>query len=294
MLSTEDTTNSSGPVSPGTLYVVATPIGNLADIGARAVDVLRSVSLIAAEDTRHSRPLLQHFGISTPLMSLHEHNEDRRVPELLSRLRQGETVALISDAGTPLLSDPGFVLVRAAREGGIAVSPVPGPSAITAALSAAGLPTDSFLFAGFLPPRGKARRERLRELKEAGCTAVVFESTHRILDALHDIVAELGPEQPLVVARELTKRFETFLRGGAGAVLRQLEEDANQRRGEFVIMLGFDKPASDDKPALGHCLEVLLEELPVKQAAALAARISGASRNEAYQAALKIRDKAQG
>ena len=274
----------------GILYVVATPIGNLDDISARALATLEQVALIAAEDTRHSKNLLNHFGVKAQLISLHEHNENKRYPEILERLQQGENVALISDAGTPLLNDPGFVLVRAAREAGITVSPIPGPSAITAALSAAGLPTDTFVFAGFLPAKSKSRRQRLSELQAFGCTVVVFESTHRILGALQDIIAELGANQVVVLARELTKRFETFLFGTAETVLQQLEQDSDQRRGEFVLLLSFEKNEQDNKPELRHCLEVLLKELPVKQAAALAAKLQGGSKNEAYELALEIND----
>lgn len=273
----------------GTLYIVATPIGNLDDISCRAAEVLDRVDLIAAEDTRHSKHLLNHLGVQARLLSLHEHNEGQRFEEVIECLQRGEDVALISDAGTPLLNDPGFVLVRAAREAGLQVCPIPGPSAITAALSAAGLPTDQFVFAGFLPAKSKARRQRLQELKAMGCTAVVFESTHRILGALEDIVAGLGAKQKVVLARELTKRFETFLYGDADAVMAQLTEDPDQQRGEFVVLLGFEKAEEDRSPQLRHSLEVLLQELPLKQAASLAAKINGVAKNEAYQLALTIK-----
>lgn len=276
-------------MNQGTLYVVATPIGNLGDIGARAVEVLRAAALIAAEDTRHSKPLLEQLGVDTAMQSLHEHNERRRVAGLIDRLQAGEDIALISDAGTPLISDPGFVLVRAARAEGIPVVPVPGPCAVTAALSAAGLPTDAFFFGGFLPAKSGARRTRLEQLAEYGCTVVLYEAPHRIVETLRAVVEALGPGQPVVAARELTKRFETFLTGTAAEVLERMEADANQQRGEFVLMLGFDEPARSEQPMLRHCLEVLLEDLPVKQAAALAARLSGESRNRAYALALEIR-----
>ncbi len=271
------------------LYVIATPIGNLGDISERALQILREVNVIAAEDTRHSKPLLNHFGISKPLVSLHEHNENSRAEELLNRLQNGENIALISDAGTPLLSDPGFVLVRMAHENNITVSPIPGPSAITAALSAAGLPTNTFYFAGFLAAKQKARRQQLLELSELGCTVVLFESTHRILDLLSDIESQLGTDQKIVLGRELTKRFETILSGNAADLLDKLKTDTNQQRGEFVVLLSFDKKSDSDELELSNCLKVLLEELPVKQAAKLAAKITGANRNQAYELALDLK-----
>lgn len=273
------------------LYVVATPIGNLGDISNRALEILRTVDIIAAEDTRYSKALLNHFGITTPLLSMHEHNEGERVAEIIARLQQGEHIALISDAGTPLLSDPGFLLVREARQRGITVSPVPGPSAITTALSAAGLPTNAFYFAGFLAAKQNARREQLQKLSHVGCTVIVFESTHRILDLLSDIVAVLGMEQKLVLARELTKRFETFLSGSAIELQQILRQDENQRRGEFVVMLAFEEEVPAAEPELMRCLSVLLEELPVKQAAKLAAKLTGARKNQAYELAVKLKDQ---
>jgi 16S rRNA (cytidine1402-2'-O)-methyltransferase len=276
---------------PAVLYVIATPIGNLGDISARALEILRNVELIAAEDTRHSKALLSHYGIVTPLISLHEHNEAERVAEVIQRLQQGQSIALISDAGTPLLSDPGYMLVRAAHEHSIRISPVPGPSAITAALSAAGLPTHAFYFAGFLPARQKARCAQLQELSLLNCTVVIFESTHRILDLFADVVAQLGPEQKVVIARELTKRFETILSGTAAELLQKLKDDEDQQRGEFVVLLAFEeKPAISDRE-LQRCLNVLLEELPVNQAAKLAAKLTGTNKNQAYELAVKLKDK---
>lgn len=276
----------------GTLYVVATPIGNLSDITARALETLRWVDCIAAEDTRHSKSLLQHFGIDKPLISLHEHNERQRVTEIIQRLQAGDNIALVSDAGTPLLSDPGYVLVNRARTAGLPVIPVPGASAITAALSAAGLPTDRFLFAGFAPAKSAARRETLRELVAWTCTVVLFESAHRIVDLLTDLGEVLNDaddgERRVVIARELTKRFETFLQGNSRELLSRLQNDPDQQRGEFVVLLqgAPKKEANDD--ALKACLAVLLEELPVKQAANLAAKLTGAKRNAAYQMALHM------
>jgi 16S rRNA (cytidine1402-2'-O)-methyltransferase len=279
----------------GTLYVVATPIGNLGDITARALETLRSVDWIAAEDTRHSKSLLQHFGIDKPLISLHEHNERQRVAEIIQRLQDGDNVALVSDAGTPLLSDPGYVLVSRARAAGLPVTPVPGASAITAALSAAGLPTDRFLFAGFTPAKSQARREALRELVVRTCTVVLFESSHRIVDLLTDLREVLDDagdgERRVVIARELTKRFETFLSGSSGELLSRLQDDPDQQRGEFVVLLQGAPQKETDDDALKACLTVLLEELPVKQAANLAAKLTGAKRNTAYQVALEIQNQ---
>lgn len=277
----------------GTLYVVATPIGNLGDITARALETLRFVDLVAAEDTRHSKSLLQHFGIDKPLISLHEHNERQRVAEIVQRLQAGNNVALISDAGTPLLSDPGYVLVSQVRAAGLPVSPVPGVSAIIAALSAAGLPTDRFLFAGFTPAKSQARREMLRELVVQKCTVVLFESSHRIIDLLEDLSAVLAEtpgdgERRVVIAREITKRFETFLSGTTGELLSVLQNDPDQQRGEFVVLLQGAPHKGADDDALKACLAVLLEELPVKQASNLAARLTGAKRNAAYQMALEM------
>lgn len=283
---------------PGTLYIVATPIGNLGDITARALETLRFVDLIAAEDTRHSRSLLQHFGIEKPLISLHEHNERQRIAELVQRLRAGMNIALISDAGTPLLSDPGYVLVSQARAAGLPVSPVPGASAITAALSAAGLPTDRFLFAGFTPAKAQARREVLRKLVIQDCTVVLFESSHRIVNLLTDLCAVLDEvgngERVVVIARELTKRFETFLSGSARELLSILQNDSDQQRGEFVVLLQPAQRMETGSDALKACLAVLLEELPVKQAANLAAKLTGAKRNAAYQLALEIQNQRKG
>ncbi len=285
-------TSNQDPMSESaTLYVIATPIGNLGDISERALQILHKVDLIAAEDTRHSKALLNHFGISTPLVSLYEHNEIARVAELITRLQNGDDIALISDAGTPLLSDPGYHLVKTAHENSITVSPIPGPSAITAALSAAGLPTDAFYFAGFPSTKQKSRRQQLLEFSKLGCTVVLFESTHRILDLLHDIVEQLGAEQKIVIARELSKRFETILSGRVSSLLEKLELDKDQQRGEFVVLLSFDKKPDDNEFELRQCLTVLLEELSVKQAAKLSAKLTGSSRKQAYDLALSLQKK---
>lgn len=271
----------------GTLYVVATPIGNRADISERARRVLAAVAVVAAEDTRHSGQLLHHYGIGARLVSLHEHNEERQVPRLLAKLEAGEDVALISDAGTPLVSDPGYRLVSACASAGVRVSPVPGPSAVMAALSVAGLPTDRFCFEGFLPSRPGPRRKALAALAGERRTLVVLESSHRILDSLRAMAETLGAERQVVVARELTKTWETVLRGSLAELAARLEADPDQRRGEFVVMLAGAPDAVSDDDALLHTLRPLLEALPVKRAAQVAARITGAPRNRLYQLALR-------
>ncbi len=277
-------------IEPGTLYVVATPIGNLGDLATRAREILGGVQRVAAEDTRHTRTLLQQFGIAAILVSLHEHNEEAACGELVERLAAGESVALVSDAGTPLLSDPGYRLVRRAREHGIAVRPVPGPSAITAALSVAGLPTDRFAFEGFLPPKSAARRRRLEALAAHTGTLVFFEAPHRILATLEDIRLVLGEERELVIARELTKRFETVLAGTAGAVHERVAADPDQQRGEIVLLVhgAPPRPATAGlEPEVARVVETLAAELPLKQAAALAAAITGEKKNRLYRHALE-------
>ncbi|MGH8353523.1 MAG: 16S rRNA (cytidine(1402)-2'-O)-methyltransferase, partial [Pseudomonas sp.] len=239
--------SAASPAAVGTLYVVATPIGNLDDISARALKVLTEVALIAAEDTRHSLRLLQHFGIATPLAACHEHNERDQGGRFLARLLAGEDVALISDAGTPLISDPGFHLVRQARAAGIAVVPVPGACALIAALSAAGLPSDRFIFEGFLPAKATARRARLEQVKEEPRTLIFYEAPHRILECLEDLERVFGGARPALLARELTKTFET-LKGLPLAELRAwVAADSNQQRGECVLLVaGWQAPEGDE------------------------------------------------
>ena len=276
----------------GVLYVVATPIGNLQDISARAIETLGRVALVAAEDTRHSRKLLGHFGIATPMMALHEHNEREQVRSLLERLAGGEDIALISDAGTPLISDPGFHLVRSAREAGLEVVAVPGPSACITALSIAGLPTDRFVFEGFLPSKHVARRKRLETLRDEPRTLVFYESSHRIAECLADMMTVFGGERPAVLARELTKTFETSRGGTLQELTDWLLGDGNQQRGEFVIIL-HGRPGRDAgelDAATRKVLEVLLEELPLKRAASLAARITGVSKNRLYDYGLELKN----
>ncbi|RAP59527.1 16S rRNA (cytidine(1402)-2'-O)-methyltransferase [Oleiagrimonas sp. MCCC 1A03011] len=269
--------------TPGTLHVVATPIGNREDISARAVEVLRSVALIAAEDTRHSKPLMTHLGVDTPLKALHEHNEDGIAQALVERLLQGEDVALISDAGTPLVSDPGYRLVRAARAAGIRVSPVPGACAAIAALSAAGLPSDRFVFEGFLPAKRGARRTRLAELASETRTLIFYESPHRVAEALADMRDAFGEAREAVLARELTKLFETVLGQPLAELAERVASDADQQRGECVLLVAGCADAAEAQLAEGRRLFALLrEELPPSKAAKLAASISGASRKALY------------
>ncbi len=273
----------------GRLFVVATPIGNLQDITLRAIETLRSVDRIAAEDTRHSRKLLQHYAIEKPMIALHDHNEDVLAARLVEQLQQGQSIALVSDAGTPLISDPGFPLVRACRESGVEVIPVPGASALIAALSVAGLPTDHFRFEGFMPRKQQARRAFLEGLLHETATLVFYESSHRIQAAMLDMVEVFGVDRQATLARELTKVYETVISASLAELRDQLAGDENQRKGEFVVMLAGAQP--QDEPGdreLDRMLGLLLEELPLKQAAALAARITGLKRNAVYQRALFI------
>jgi 16S rRNA (cytidine1402-2'-O)-methyltransferase len=276
----------------GVLYVVATPLGNLQDISARAIATLKGVARIAAEDTRHSARLLSHHGIDTPLVALHEHNEREVTPLLLGMLAAGDDLGLICDAGTPLISDPGFCLVRAAREAGIRRVPVPGPAACIAALSVAGLPTDHFVFEGFLASRPAARRRRLEELKGESRTLVFHESSHRITECVGDMADIFGGDRPAVIARELTKVYETIEDGTLATLLAWLLSDANRQRGEFVVLVQ-GGPATGENAvdeASRHVLAVLMAELPLKQAAALAAKITGRPRNALYAEALRTRN----
>ncbi len=266
-----------------TLYVVATPIGNLADLSPRAQEVLRSVAAICAEDTRHTGQLLSHFGISRPLVALHDHNEEAMAQRVVARLLAGESLAVVSDAGTPLVSDPGFRLVRAARAAGIKVSPVPGACAAIAALSVAGLPSDRFVFEGFLPAKSSARRERLQRLASETGTLVFYESSHRIAESLADMAIAFGEERPAVVARELTKLFETVLDGTLAQLLATVQADDNQRKGEFVVMVQGAADDEEGKIAEGRRLySKLNEHLPPSTAAKLAAELSGAPRKALY------------
>lgn len=267
----------------GTLFVVATPIGNLGDLSPRALETLKTVAAICAEDTRHTRQLLAHFGVDKPLVALHEHNEGDAAGPLVARLVAGESLALVSDAGTPLVSDPGFRLVRAAREAGIAVSPVPGASALVTALSVAGLPSDRFIFEGFLPAKANARRERLAALASEPRTLIFYESAHRIEEALDDAVAAFGADRRAVVARELTKLFETVLDGSLADLVQRVRADPNQRKGEFVLLVHGAGEDADAKVIEGRRLYAKLSEhLPPSTAAKVAAEWSGAPRKALY------------
>ncbi len=276
----------------GTLYVVATPIGNLSDITLRALEVLAAVDIIAAEDTRRSRGLLDRHGIDTPLTSLHEHNEEARSAELVARLTDGASVALVSDAGTPLISDPGYRLVSAAHDAGVRVVPIPGASAVPAALSVAGIATDRFVFEGFLPARANRRRERLALLAREPRTLVFFESPHRLRASLVDMRESLGASRMLTVARELTKQFETLYRGSMDKVIEAVEADRAATKGELVIVVA----GAGELPVLAgdseKVLEILGNELPPRQAARLAARLTGSDARELYRRLTDTRSKA--
>ena len=268
--------------TPGTLHVVATPIGNLGDLGARALEILGSVDAICAEDTRHTRQLLAHFGIEKALVALHQHNEDAQAAQLVSRLREGQSLALVSDAGTPLVSDPGFRLVRAVREAGLRASPVPGACAAIAALSVAGIPSDRFAFEGFLPAKAAARRERLAGLVGEPRTLIFYEASHRIEETLADLVAVFG-ERRAVLARELTKLFETVLDGDLASLQAQVAADPNQRKGEFVLVVEGAPEDADATLAEGRRVyATLCAHMKPSQAAKVAAELTGAPRKALY------------
>ena len=279
-------------VSRSTLYIVATPIGNLGDMTTRAREVLGAVDVIAAEDTRHTRQLLQAFGLQTPTIALHEHNEAQKAEGLLSELAAGKSIALVSDAGTPLISDPGFALVAAARKAGHAVVAVPGACAAIAALSVAGLPTDRFVFEGFLPAKSSARRERLRELSAEMRTLVFYEAPHRIVEVLADLAVEFGGERAATVSREITKRFETHYTGTLGDLAKRASTDVDMQRGEIVIVVGGAAPATTTLDA-DHVLHALVDELAPAQAAKIAAKLTGVKRSDLYERAVELANKAR-
>ena len=283
MIPAEEGDGGMAAVKSGTLYVVATPIGNLSDLSARAKEVLTAVSAICAEDTRHTKTLLQAFGIDKPLIALHEHNEGDIAWKLVERLKTGDSLALVSDAGTPLVSDPGYRLVREVRAAGFAVSPVPGACAAIAALSVAGIPSDRFCFEGFLPAKSSARRERLQNLAREARTLVFYESSHRIDESLVDLVAIFGTDREAVIARELTKLFETVLGDTLGSLLEKVQADENQRKGEFVIVVRGCEDDTSVALAEGQRLYAkLVEHMKPSQAAKLAAELSGAPRKSLY------------
>lgn len=274
---------------PGTLYVVATPIGNLRDISLRALDILKSADLVAAEDTRTTAVLLSAHGIEARLFAYHEHNEKSAAPALVERLLGGASVALVSDAGTPGISDPGCVLVAAARAAGIPVQPIPGASAALAVLSASGMDIPHWLFHGFLPAKAGARRKTLEDLKALPQALVFYEAPHRIQECVADLAEVLGPGRQACIGRELTKRFETLHRCTLGEAGPWLAADENRRRGEFVLLVAGAEPVPGDELAAARpVLTALLEELPASQAARLAARITGARKNRLYEEALRL------
>lgn len=284
-----DQIQPSCTTADGILYVVATPIGNLADMVPRAIETLQTVAVIAAEDTRHSARLLAHFDIKTPALAYHDHSDDQRTEQLLQRLQRGESVALISDAGTPLVSDPGYRLVRAARDLGIKVVPIPGACALIAALSAAGLPSDRFAFEGFLPAKQTARRATLQALQHDLRTLIFYEAPHRVLESVQDMSEVFGAEREMVMARELTKTFETIKNATAADLALWIAADNNQTRGEIVLLVHGAKKRSEDAmdAEVERVMVLLLEELPLKQAAGLGAKITGLKKNFLYQWALQ-------
>lgn len=279
--------------------MVATPIGNLDDITARAIKVLSQVDLIYAEDTRHSSPLLRKLGIQTRLKPLHEHNEQAQIDAIISHLRDFKSAAIITDAGTPLISDPGFRLVKACQQAGIHVAPVPGACSVIAALSVSGLPTDHFEFAGFVPGKSAARRNLFQSLKHTPHTLVLFEAPHRIIDCLQAIVAEFGEHRPVSLTRELTKRFETVIYGSASTVLETVEADTDQQKGEFVLVIGGQSETDESTTwqvdrELERTLALLLQHLPVKTASRCAAEIHGVQKRLAYDRAVQLQGKSEG
>ena len=275
----------------GKLFIVATPIGNLEDLTPRARQTLAEVDLIAAEDTRHTGRLLSHIGVKTRLLALHDHNEEQVVSKLVAVLQSGESIALVSDAGTPLLSDPGYRLVQAAHAGGIAVSPIPGPSAVTAALSVAGLPTDRFCFEGFLPAKKAARRNALETLSRETRTLVFYESVHRIADVLADLCEAFGGERAAFVGRELTKMYEQCVQDTLGSLRDKIADGSIVGKGEFVIVVaGSDAPA-ESSLEIDRLLQALAAELSAKDAARVAAEATGLKRNDLYKRLLSIRNE---
>lgn len=276
----------------GMLYVVATPIGNLADMVPRAVHTLQSVSVIACEDTRHSKKLLEHFSIDTPCIAYHDHTDQRSAHKILSRLADGNDVALISDAGTPLISDPGYRLVAQARNQGISVIPIPGACAAISALSVSGLPTDKFRFVGFLPAKPTQRQKVLETLKSVPDTLVFYEAPHRICAALNDALGAFGSERIAFMAREISKTFETYLYGTIEELLAQVSADSNQQRGEIVLVLAGNTVSNENLSADAEkIVKTLMRDLPITKAASLAAKITGDDKKQLYQLALTLQNK---
>lgn len=280
-------------ILPGSLYLVATPIGNLGDISQRAVQILAGVELIAAEDTRHSQRLLNHLGIQARCQAYHEHNEQQQAAKLIQQLEQGASIALISDAGTPLVSDPGYRLVELAHQHGIRVVPIPGACAAIAALSVAGLPTDRFAFEGFPPAKHGARLNYFKALEKEPRTLVFYESCHRIVDSLQDMRQVLGDAREITLAREITKNFETIRKTTLAELAQWVSEDADQSKGEMVLIVAGYRQTNNaehaDDPDLENLLQALVDELPLKQAAKIAARVTGINKNETYRLALALK-----
>ena len=281
----------SSSIKSGQLFIVATPIGNLSDISQRAIECLSTVDLIIAEDTRHSQKLLNHLLIKKPIVSFHNHNEHTKTTWVIEQLEQGKTIALISDAGTPLISDPGFLLVKKARLKNITITPIPGPCAIITALCASGIATDSFLFLGFLPAKQGLRQRELSQLKSQPHTLVFYESSHRIKDCLVDMKTVFGQEREMALAKELTKSYENFVYGPISHVIDWLEQDVAHQKGEFVLILEGAKNQLTPQVNLDKTLNTLLEELPIKQAAKLAAKLLDCSKNDAYKRALVLKNQ---
>lgn len=273
------------------LYIVATPIGNLADISERAIDILKQVNLIAAEDTRHSKTLLERYGINTKVCAYHEHNEDKVTQQLIEQIKSGESIALISDAGTPLINDPGYKLVAMAHDNQVQVVPIPGPSAIITALSASGLPTHKFIFEGYLPAKSDARKTRLNELQNESRTLVFYEAPHRIVESLKIMQEIFGADRRVTIARELTKQYEQIVRASMAVINEKLENEEIRIKGEFVIIVeGAEKISISDEEVL-RINQILSEKLPPKEAAGLTAKITGKKKNEVYKLALNEDEK---
>ncbi len=278
------TDETSTMVDVSTLYIVPTPIGNLGDITQRALEILQQVDIIAAEDTRHTGRLLSHFGITTRTFALHDHNEQQKADMLIEKLASGQSIALVSDAGTPLISDPGYHLVTRCRQAGVKVVPLPGPCAVITALSASGLPSDRFSFEGFLPPKSKGRRDKFTEIAADPRTLIFYESPHRIMDTLDDMLSVLGEARQVVLARELTKTYETIHGAPLGELIEWLKEDSNRIRGEMVLLIAGHRAEKEDLPLEAtKAVFLLAKELPLKKAAAIAAELYSVKKNALYK-----------
>lgn len=275
----------------GKLYLVSIPLGNMGDMTSRALDTLGSVDFVAVEDKRRSSILFRNFGIHTPMISYHDFSEEKQIKKIIDLLLSGKSVALICDAGTPLISDPGFKLVKLAKSKEIKVSPIPGPCALIAAISASGLPSDRFIFEGFLPSKSAARIEKIKRISKDSRTIIFYEAPHRIVGSLRDMLEIIGPTREIVMARELTKTYETFFSGSIESTLQFVEQDLNQQKGEMVLVLAGADPEEkkDDTQDIQRVLSVLLEELPLKQAVSLGAKITGGQKNILYKSALDLK-----